>query len=322
MHTALKGSLAAVGICFLILDSQTALSSAREGLSLCLHSIIPGLFPFFLLTGIISSGLMGKSILILRPLGILCGLPKGSESFLIPAFLGGYPMGARTAAELYSDHKIDRDTANWLLSFGSNCGPAFFFGFLSPLFEDRQTVWLLWGIHIAAAVAAARLFLPDTVHMVFPEKKGVSPAQLMNQALKAIGAVCGWILCFRVITGFLKKWILWRLPVWGQAAVTGVLELTNGCSMLETVSAPELKFLLASGLLSFGGLCVLMQTASFLGNLSLRPYFLGKLVQSALSIVMAFLIIRKLYAGLLLAGILFVSLGIRKKGGNLRPVSV
>ena len=39
---------AALGMLVLILDSKTALAGAREGIDLCIRTVIPSLFPFFL----------------------------------------------------------------------------------------------------------------------------------------------------------------------------------------------------------------------------------------------------------------------------------
>ena len=40
--------LAALGMIVLILDAKTALSGAREGIDLCMRTVIPALFPFFI----------------------------------------------------------------------------------------------------------------------------------------------------------------------------------------------------------------------------------------------------------------------------------
>ena len=60
---------------------------ARQGVSLCAELILPSLFPFFVLSILLTSSLLGSRIPLLRPLGRLCGVPKGAESLLIPAFL-------------------------------------------------------------------------------------------------------------------------------------------------------------------------------------------------------------------------------------------
>ena len=63
----------AIGMCLLILDAKTALSSGAEGIKLCISTVIPSLFPFFILSAMINSTLFGTKIPIL---GALSRLPK------------------------------------------------------------------------------------------------------------------------------------------------------------------------------------------------------------------------------------------------------
>ena len=57
------------GISILILDSRTALIGAQEGIVLCLQTVIPSLFPFFMLSNLLTGSLMGADFRILRPIG-------------------------------------------------------------------------------------------------------------------------------------------------------------------------------------------------------------------------------------------------------------
>ena len=67
----------------------------------------------------------------------------------------------------------------------------------------------------------------------------------------------------------------------------GVLELANGCCALEQITDVNLRFAICSGMLAFGGICVTMQTVSVTGGLSLKQYFLGKMIQTAFSVIAA-----------------------------------
>lgn len=99
-----------------------------------------------------------------------------------------------------------------------------------------------------------------------------------------MATVCGWVVLFRVLLAFLKRWIFWILPAAVQVAVTGILELSNGCCELLAVTDVSARFCICSGILAFGGLCVTMQTVSVTAGLSLKPYFWGKLLQTLFSL--------------------------------------
>ncbi|MDD5864459.1 MAG: hypothetical protein PUD80_07490, partial [Firmicutes bacterium] len=237
-----------IGVLILILDAKTALQGAREGLTLCLKTVIPSLFPFFVLSILFTSSLLGSSIPLLRPLGWLCGLPKGAESLLIPAFLGGYPVGAQSVAEACRSGQLSKAQAQRLLAFCNNAGPAFLFGMAGAMFPRKWMAWALWGIHIAGAVFTA-LIIParDTSPVTMPEKAPLSPADAVNKGVKVMAAVCGWVILFRVLLAFLNRWILWMLPAAAQVALTGLLELSNGCCELMAVSDVPSRFCICAG---------------------------------------------------------------------------
>ena len=68
-----------------------------------------------------------------------------------------------------------------------------------------------------------------------------------------MGNVCGWVILFRILIAFLERWFLWLLPASVRVAVTGLLELSNGCCALAEIKDFKMRFLLCSGMLSFGG---------------------------------------------------------------------
>ena len=283
------------GICFgmlvLILDGKTALDGARQGIALCLKTVIPSLFPFFVLSILLTSSLMGRSMAALRPFGRLFGLPAGAESLLIPAFLGGYPVGAQTVAAAFRNGQLPRQEAERLLSFCSNAGPAFLFGMAGSMFPSRWMAWALWGIHICGALFASLLIPGKRGKSVTPAGgQALSPSSALNAALRVMASVCGWVVLFRVILAFLGRWVLWLLPGAAQVAIAGLLELSNGCCALPAVQDISARFCICSGMLSFGGLCVTMQTRSVTEGLSMRLYLLGKLLQTLFSLAFALLI--------------------------------
>ena len=268
----------------LILDSKTALKGASEGIHLCIYTVIPALFPFILLSSQIMAAFSGRNWSFLRPMGKLFSLPKGFESILIPAFLGGYPVGAQCIAREYSAGRVSKETAHCLLAFCNNAGPSFLFGMVGQMFSKKWMIWALWGIQFLSAMLVSALF-PCTDSGKLTAKEAGKP--IMAASVQVMGIICGWVLLFRVILAFLDRWFLWLLPVKFKVVLTGFLELTNGCCSLSRIHSEEIRFILCAGIVSFGGICVLMQTSSVIQGLSIRYYLLGKLLQTGISILLA-----------------------------------
>ncbi len=314
-----SGAGACLGMLILILDGRTALEGARAGVELCLKTVIPALFPFFLLSVLLTSSFLGCSFALLRPLGRLFGMPKGGESLLIPALLGGYPVGAQAVAGAVQAGQLSHQAGARLLAFCNNAGPAFLFGIVGPMFPRAWMAWALWGIHIAGALAAA-LLLPGSDEMVsLSPGKPLSLSAALRAALGVMATVCGWVVLLRVLIAFLSRWMLWLLPTAAQVAVIGLLELSNGCCALLAIEDVPLRFLICSGMLACGGLCVTMQTRSVAQGLSLEYYLPGKLVQTAVSLLLAGAAVSGAWPlGCAVAALFALVLGKRQKKSSIR----
>ncbi len=287
-----KTVVAIIGILMLILDSKTALRGASEGLSLCIETVIPSLFPMLLISVYLNDRLKSFNMRILSPLAKPLGIPSGFEGILFIGFSGGYPVGAQGISQAYTRNDIDKQTAEHLLAFCNNAGPAFIFGITSSLFSRQIYVWLLWFIHIASAYITG---------LILTNKRAIEPVksqytqpltviQALQIAIRVLSSICAWIIVFRVLIRFCDRWFLWLFPEWLQCIYTGMLELTNGCLQLLNIESEIYRFILCSVLLGFGGLCVFMQTISVISPLKPTKYILGKITQSSISLLLSVIV--------------------------------
>ncbi len=292
--TGLQGAMAGAGLLILIFDSSLALEGARTGMDLCIRTVIPSLFPFFVLSAILTNSLKNYGASKLQVVSGFLGIPPSAASVLIPSFLGGYPVGAKCVGDLYQKHQISKTDAERLLSFCSNAGPSFLFGMVSGFFPERKCIWLLWFIHVLSALLTAIAIPPKAQSgcSLLPEKKPREEAIIWSAA-KAMGMVCCWVVLFRMVITFLNAWLFWLFPVWIKVLLVGLLELTNGCCELLLISDVNLRFVVCSCMLSFGGICVLFQTSAVTNGLSLGYYVKGKFLQAAFSLLISSWIVFK-----------------------------
>ena len=284
--------LCALGMLILILDGQTALFGAREGIRLCLWTLLPSLFPYIVLSVMMTDTLTGRPYPILRPLGKLCRFPEGFEFLLLLGFLGGYPVGAQNVAMQYRRGRISRYDAQRLLPLCNHPGPAFLFGILGTVFQNPLIPWLIWLILILSALIAAVLIPGNPKQAAPPTKEpSLTLPQALRRSLSIMAGVCGWVVLFRMMTEFLSRWFLWALPAPAQVILSGLLELSNGAVSLSSIEGEPVRFLAALMILSLGGLCVTMQTATICEGLSLKLYFLGKAFQCTVAILLGGLVL-------------------------------
>lgn len=274
-----------------IIDAKTILLAASDGLDLCIQSVIPSLFPFLILSNIISTILTGSKMKFLTPLTKKLGIPDGAEYILLLGFLSGYPVGAQNINTMYKKKMISQSNARRMLSFCSNAGPAFIFGMLLPLFDTKAPLWALWGIHIISAIVAGLLFSQKTKDICNdnPQKK-LSITESMNLALRAMAIICGWVLIFRIFIALLRKCLFPYLSATMSVLISGLLEISNGCILLNDLSLQGMRFIFCAFFLGIGGFCVSMQTLSVAQDVGIGFYFPGKITQSALSVLFAIIL--------------------------------
>ena len=77
-----RTACSAAALFILIIDGKTAISAGVEAVDLCMRVLIPSLFPFFVISALLTRSNSGLSKLF-SPLGRLLRLPAGSESILM-----------------------------------------------------------------------------------------------------------------------------------------------------------------------------------------------------------------------------------------------
>lgn len=283
-----QGAIAAIGMMLLIFNSKLAAEGAQAGIELCIKTVIPSLFPFFLLSIILTNALDIPDSYLMRAVTTKLGIPRAAAPIVIPAVLGGYPVGAKCIYDLFKRKQISAKEAERLLAFCSNAGPSFLFGMVAVFFSQKRTVWFLWAIHIlSAALTAAIIPKTNNENSFSVPQKIENKKDAVSAAAAAMVSVCCWVILFRVILIFLDQWFFCFFPAWLKVLIVGMLELTNGCCLLSLISDAKLRFILCGCMLSFGGMCVLFQTKSVIHELPISSYVTGKLIQTVFSFLLS-----------------------------------
>lgn len=290
MRRRILPTLGLLGVmALLLLCSADAAQAVRDALALCVQSVIPALFPFFVVSSLFidlgCAAVLGRSLApIMRRLFGVSG--AGGTAFLL-GIIGGYPVGGRTAGELYRSGQCEREECERLLAFCNNAGPSFILGIagLGCFGSVRVGAWL-YLIHVGAAVMVGLLFRSTSRQMGRPEKTETPRwADALIEAVRG-GAmsmvnICAFVVFFLVILRLFS-----RFTGIQHGAILGIVEMTNGILRLAN---DRRGFIWAAGLLGWGGLSVHCQTAAVLSGsgLSLKRYFIGKALQAAISMAAA-----------------------------------
>ena len=309
----------------LLADPQSALEAARNGLELCGNVIIPSLFPFFVLSSLVVdlglAGYLGRLLeRVMRPLFRVNG---ACASALALGFIGGYPVGARTAISLYQNGMCSRTEAQRLLAFCNNSGPAFILGVVGAgVFASSRVGVLLCLAHALASVCVGVLFrfypgdgkgrrgggAPAAPRFQARRFTAVFTGAVKNSFLSTLN-ICAFVIFFTVVlqmlvtTGVLPGMArllglllspLGLTEEWARRLLTGLVEISSGVWTLTGEGTFRGRLTMAAFLLGWAGLSVHCQVLSFLGDsgLSARTYLAGKLLHGGLSALFVALLVR------------------------------
>lgn len=288
-----------LSIAGLLLFPRESAEAVAQGLRICAWTLIPALFPYLFLSALLAGSGCGRCAekLLRKPLGRLFGIGNSGASVWLIGLVGGYPSAAAAAAQLRKHNAITKEEADGLLFFCCNAGPAFIAGVIgNGLFHSKRIGTALLLIHYTASFLCGLLHnrkkynttqqgLPDSSSAVSISS---SVVRSLSQAVATMLNICGYVCVFSLILRIISS-VLVAFPI-VSAILAGMTELSAGMSMISLLQIPwTCKFILTAAMISFGGLCVLLQTASVLEGtgLSLKCYIQGKLLQSLFSAVLA-----------------------------------
>ncbi len=272
--------------------------SVFDGISLWALNVLPSLFPFLFLTGMLSELrlfplLAQKTAPVMRKLFKIRG--NGGCTLLLSA-LSGYPVGARLVFTLNEGADIDERFR--LSCLCSTASPAFLVGVVGAgMLNSVKSGWMLLFSHFLS-VYAVGFFLglfakkqPPYRHTVPPTTSPRLFAKMLEQSVSTVLYVGGYVALFTVFGQMLADCGLFSFassPL-VEGFLRGLLEMTGGCAILSASRSP-LVLPLVCFLSTFGGACILMQQLSFLkkAGISAPKFLLVKLLQATLSGVLCY----------------------------------
>ena len=218
MHIkSLTTKLGAVGLFLcalsLLLLPGAAAAAAKDALDLCAGTLLPSLFPFFVLTELwVSLGIAGTmSRAAGRWMQPLFHLPGAAAPALLLGAVGGYPVGAQAVCRLHRQGSLTRQEAEDTLFFCNNAGPAFLLGVVGQgMFQSTAVGVALMAIHLLSAVLLGILFRPQArpAFRLWPEPAPLPLREALPQSVRQAGksffSVCLFVIFFSVVTSILQ----------------------------------------------------------------------------------------------------------------------
>ncbi|MBD5140025.1 MAG: hypothetical protein HDT25_01210 [Ruminococcus sp.] len=214
--------------------------------------------------------------------------------------MGGYPVGARLLADMASEGKISKGDAEHMLSYCYLAGPAFICSIAGvKLFSSVKIGMIIFAAVIGANIiigvitGLGRKIPPKSRKKVTLDVSFDCLIKSIYSGAKGMFSICAVIVFFSSIICIFDKLgaINYTAEIISKAsglsfpdsiaAVKSVIEISNisGLTPNNYGLIP-----LAAALLSFGGICVLIQTAGFVSNkLSTKHFYLSRIIATIIS---------------------------------------
>lgn len=273
----------------MLLFPELTLKGTRNGLLLWYQNFLPSVFPFMILSGLLTGY-----------------LKRGGSVFAVAAgFLNGYPCGAKTAADLKQKGLLPENTACYYAVFCNMSGPMFLATY-ADLKEEMPVIYLtsivlLWSFcQLAPRLPRYRQAFPhgsskqiiqtaqttnssQTAQASFSTEN--APSAESDYLLECTGIMVKsgiYIMYFSILMELLSQ------PLFSSQLLrlyVPFLELTTGIACIRSAvfPLPDLEQYFRIFLCVSGGLCTAFQTkeVTYGLNLSLPRYLILKLIHAS-----------------------------------------
>lgn len=287
---------------FLLFPNQVS-RGAQEGLVLWFSIVFPALLPFMVVSGVIVRlGITSTIGRVIYPLvHKWLHVSENGCYAVVVGLLSGYPLGAKTVADLCVSEKISRREGQYLLTFCNNSSPMFMLEYMGVYCMGLGIPDLLLFVVYFSAFLNALLYRKKfgcyqtedcVVKYSWGKKKEISLMGAVDEsildAFVTLAKVGGYIILFSILAQMVEELLLLPLPV--KMAGLGMIEITTGGEYLRNfLHDSTLIWVSGAFFCAFGGLSSIAQTSSVLqgSGLSVKKYILAKTTHALMAAGMA-----------------------------------
>lgn len=289
-----------------LIKSNLVINSVKFSFNMWINNIFPSLFPFFIIGNILIE-LNFPQILGELLKKIICKLFKinSNASFiLILSMLSGFPSSAKYTKDLLDKNIIDEKDATKILTFTHFSNPLFILGTVSTFLHNKKLAILVLISHYLGNFIIGIILrnynkkeIKNTkINLNNIKLKKVNIGNIISNSIKStintLLLILGSTTVFLIITTIINSII----PLNGilKPIINGIFEMTQGLKYLENLNInSNIKALISTGILSFGGLSVHMQIITIISETKIKylPYFISRILHAFISIVILCLLI-------------------------------
>ena len=282
-----------ISIIFIFKNNKEVANVILEAVNLFFKKVFVSLFPMFILNDIlINLNIPYYFYLLFNKLFLKVFHTSGLGAYVfIMSLISGTPSNAYILKELVELEKLSIEEANHFLTFTYFSNPLFLTVMLSTIFNARIVLKIILCHYIANIIIGIlmRNKAPKIVtNQKYTQNKSKSSIiKSINKSISTLLMILGTI-CFYMLLTFIVTNLFPDNPLI-KTLISGFLEITNGLNTITSLNFfIQIKEIIASAIISFGGLSIHTQIKAILENTNMNySYFLkGRIMQSIISVIL------------------------------------
>ena len=269
-------------------------------IKLCINVIVPSLYIFM----IISDFFITSNVYVLfgRPFSLFSRyvfrIPEQYFSIFLISSIGGYPVGAKLLSDLSRSNIIDIQSYKDMLPYCYLSGPAFICSIVGVnIFSDIKIGVLIFisifisNLIIAAVIGRKRKIPNKNVYKLNLNLSIDGFIKSISNGGKSILNICVIIIFFSSIICIIDKLgivsvvahFIDKLSCLSYSNSMAVIKSSIEISNISLFDGDKSLIPLISALLSFGGLCVIIQIKVFTNRFSIKNFVFFRIISMLLS---------------------------------------
>lgn len=287
---------------FILLNSYEIMENIRFSFSLCVNNLFPSLIPFMLLSNLlIKYDFIDDLSDIFKPLMTkFFKVNKNCSFAFIMSILSGTPSNAKYIKDLFDNNLISIGDLKKCINFCHFTNPIFVIGTIGYTFLNNKKIGLIiLFCHYISSFIIGFFNKKNKNIKLYNNKTKLTNLnfinvfkECINDTINTLFLILGIITTCIIITGIIDN----IFPINNNLKfIYGFIEISQGLKYLSLSNLTiEIKSIISSFMISFGGFCIHAQVFSILDNKKIRyyPYLISRVIHGIISAFLTFIIIK------------------------------
>ena len=301
MKKTIKLTIFSITIFLILYNSYEIMESIRFSFSLCINNLFPSLIPFMLLSNVlINYNFINDLSDILKNITTkFFKVNKNCSFALIMSMISGSPSNAKYLKDLSDNNLIDDIDIQKCLNFCHFTNPIFIIGTIGYNFlKDKKLGLIILISHFTSSFIIGlfnkkrKNIKINNLNIKNNKNNFISILKSsINSTIDTLFLILGIITTCIIITTIIDN--IFNINN-NYKFLFGLLEITQGLKYLSLSNLDiNIKTIISSFIISFGGLCIHAQVFSILNNKKIRymPYLISRIIQGILSSIITYFLI-------------------------------